>query len=221
MYTRYAEMQGWKVDVLSKNLTGLGGIKEISFNIIGTGVFSRLKFESGIHRVQRVPETETSGRVHTSAATVAILPEAEEVDVNIDTKDLRIDTYRASGAGGQHVNKTSSAIRITHEPSGLVVACQDERSQYQNKDKAMIILRSRLYDLQLETQQKETASARKGQVGSGDRSEKIRTYNYPQNRVTDHRINLTLYSLSDVLEGKMDELVDKLISADRLAKMQQ
>ncbi len=219
MYSRYADRQGWKVEVLSENSTGIGGLKEIVFSIGGRGVFSRLKYESGTHRVQRVPDTETSGRVHTSAATVAILPEAEDVDVKIETKDLRIDTFRASGAGGQHVNKTSSAIRITHIPTNTVVVCQDERSQFQNKDKALRMLRTRLYERQLQEQQAIQANLRKGQVGSGDRSEKIRTYNYPQNRVTDHRINLSIHSLSDFLDGKMDEILDGLIAADRLAKL--
>ncbi|NDC82610.1 peptide chain release factor 1 [bacterium] len=219
MYTRYADRKGWKLEILSDNSTGIGGLKEISFSIAGRGVFSRLKFESGTHRVQRVPDTEASGRVHTSAATVAILPEAEEVDVKIDQKDLRIDTFRASGAGGQHVNKTSSAIRITHVPTNTVVVCQDERSQFQNKDKAMRMLRTRLYEAQLEAQRNEEASLRKGQVGSGDRSEKIRTYNFPQNRVTDHRINLSVHNLDEVLDGKLDEILDGLISADRLAKL--
>lgn len=221
MYTRYAETQGWKVEVLSENLTGLGGVKEIVFAVSGTGVYRRLKFESGTHRVQRVPETEASGRIHTSAATVAVLPEAEEVDVQIDTKDLRVDTYRASGAGGQHVNKTSSAVRITHLPSGVVVACQDERSQFQNKDKAMRMLRAKLYELQQEEKRKTKADLRKNQVGSGDRSEKIRTYNFPQNRLTDHRIGLTLHSMSAVLSGDMDDVFDALIQAEQLAKMKQ
>lgn len=219
MYNRYADRQGWKVDILSENSTGIGGLKEIVFSIAGRGVFSRLKFESGTHRVQRVPDTETSGRVHTSAATVAILPEAEDVDVKIETKDLRIDTFRASGAGGQHVNKTSSAIRITHIPTNTVVVCQDERSQFQNKDKALRMLRTRLYERQLEEQRATQANLRKGQVGSGDRSEKIRTYNYPQNRVTDHRINLSVHNLTDFLDGKMDEILDGLIAADRLSKL--
>jgi len=221
MYSRYAEIKRWTVEILSQNETGLGGIKEISFTISGKGVFSRLKFESGTHRVQRVPETESSGRVHTSAVTVAILIEAEDVDIKIDPSDLRIDVYRASGAGGQHVNKTSSAVRITHIPSGVVVACQDERSQFQNKDKAMRLLRSRLFEQKrIEVAQKE-AEARKSQVGSGDRSEKIRTYNYPQNRVTDHRINLTLYELNKVLEGKLDPFIEALIESDQLEKMKQ
>jgi peptide chain release factor 1 len=221
MYSRYADRQNWKVEILSENSTGLGGIKEIVFSISGRGVFSRLKFESGTHRVQRVPDTETSGRVHTSAATVAMLPEAEDVDVKIETKDLRIDTFRASGAGGQHVNKTSSAIRITHAPSGLVVVCQDERSQFQNKDKALRMLRTRLYEKGIEERQALEASLRKGQVGSGDRSEKIRTYNYPQNRVTDHRINLSFHNLDEFLDGRMDDILNGLTAADKLEKLKQ
>ncbi|MGE4170626.1 MAG: peptide chain release factor 1 [Candidatus Margulisiibacteriota bacterium] len=221
MYTRYSELKGWKIEVLSENSTGLGGLKEISFVVSGRGVYSRLKFESGAHRVQRVPETEASGRVHTSAATVAIMPEAEEVDVDINPADIRMDVFRASGAGGQHVNKTSSAVRLTHEPTGVVVACQDERSQFQNREKAMRLLRARIYDAQQEALRKEETALRKSLVGSGDRSEKIRTYNYPQNRVTDHRINVSLYNLTDFLDGKMDELLDALISADRVEKMKE
>ena len=221
MYTRYAESKKWEIEILSENITGLGGIKEIVFSIKGQSVFGKLKFESGTHRVQRVPDTEASGRVHTSAATVAILAEAEEVDLHIDPKDLKTDTYRASGAGGQHVNKTDSAVRITHLPTGLAVACQDERSQFQNKDKAMRLLRTRLYEKKVEDQAKKEAAARKIQVGSGDRSQKIRTYNYPQNRVTDHRINLTLYSLDDILQGNLDVVFDALISADQLEKLKQ
>lgn len=221
LYSRYAERRGWKLEILSENVTGIGGIKEIVFIVSGRGAYHHLKYESGTHRVQRVPETEASGRVHTSAATVAVLPEAEDVDVQIDTKDLRIDTYRASGAGGQHVNKTSSAVRITHIPSGVVVACQDERSQFQNKDKAMRMLRTKLYEQKITTQRQTEAALRKSLVGSGDRSEKIRTYNFPQNRVTDHRINLTLYSLDEVMDGKIDGLLTGLITADRLEKMKQ
>ncbi len=221
MYTRYAETKGWKVEVLSGNPTGIGGVKEVAFGIMGKGVFSRLKFESGTHRVQRVPETEASGRVHTSAATVAIMPEAEEVDVVIDSKDIKIDVFRASGAGGQHVNKTSSAVRLTHFPSGIVISCQDERSQFQNKDKAMRMLRAKLYEKKEEERRKQESDLRKNQVGSGDRSEKIRTYNFPQNRVTDHRIGLSLYSLTDFMEGICDEVFDALITADRLSKMQE
>ncbi|MEK9657913.1 MAG: peptide chain release factor 1 [bacterium] len=221
MYMRFSESKGWKIDVIDKNETGLGGLREITFSVQGQQAYRYLKFESGIHRVQRVPDTESSGRVHTSAASVVIFPEVDEhVDIEIDMKDLRIDTFRASGAGGQHVNKTSSAIRITHLPSGVVVACQDERSQFQNKDKAMRVLKSKLYEMQIQKQQNQEASARKVQVGSGDRSEKIRTYNYPQNRLTDHRINLTLYSLSDILEGNLSEVIEALIKADRLARLE-
>tara|TARA_B100000427_G_scaffold329523_1_gene346098 strand:- start:7778 stop:8833 length:1056 start_codon:yes stop_codon:yes gene_type:complete len=219
MYTKYAEDNAWSIDVLSQNVTGLGGIKEISFSVSGTNVYGKLKFESGTHRVQRVPDTESSGRIHTSAATVAIMPEAEEVDVDIDLKECRIDTYRASGAGGQHVNKTDSAVRITHLPSGLVVACQDERSQFQNKDKALRLLRTKLYEVTLENSRKEESQTRKLQVGTGDRSQKIRTYNYPQSRVTDHRINLTLYALDAILNGDLNILVDPLIEAYQLEKM--
>jgi len=220
MYTRYADSRGWKTEVLSHNETELGGIKEISFSVAGAGVFSRLKFESGTHRVQRVPETEASGRVHTSAATVAILPEAEDVDITIDVKELRIDTYRSSGAGGQHVNKTDSAVRITHLPTGVVVACQDERSQFQNKDKAMRMLRAKLYEKQVEERAKTEAHNRKLQVGTGDRSQKIRTYNYPQGRVTDHRINVTVYKLDEFMNGDLDDIISPLMAADRLEKMQ-
>ncbi|MBI60089.1 peptide chain release factor 1 [bacterium] len=219
MYIKFAENNGWKVDILSQNVTGLGGIKEISFSLAGNNVYGRLKFESGTHRVQRVPDTESSGRIHTSAATVAIMPEAEEVDVDIDLKDCRVDTYRASGAGGQHVNKTDSAVRITHLPSGLVVSCQDERSQFQNKDKALRLLRTKLYEVTLENSRKEQSLARKLQVGTGDRSQKIRTYNYPQSRVTDHRINVTLYALDAILNGDLNQLVEPLIEAYQLEKM--
>lgn len=219
MYTKFAESNSWTIDILSQNVTELGGIKEISFSVSGNNVFGKLKFESGTHRVQRVPDTESSGRIHTSAATVAIMPEAEEVDVDIDLKECRIDTYRASGAGGQHVNKTDSAVRITHLPSGLVVACQDERSQFQNKDKALRLLRTKLYELTLENSQKEQSEARKLQVGTGDRSQKIRTYNYPQSRVTDHRINLTVYALDSIMNGDLSVLIDPLIEAYQLEKM--
>ena len=219
MYTMYAQRRGWRTEMLNLNETELGGIKECSVLIEGEGVWSRLKFESGVHRVQRVPVTESSGRIQTSAATVAVLPEAEEVDVAIDPKDLQIDTYRSSGAGGQHVNKTESAIRITHLPTGLVVECQDERSQYKNKDKAMRVLRSRLYDMERERQAAATAAERRSQVGSGDRSEHIRTYNFPQGRVTDHRIGLTLYKIDAVMDGDLDELVDALVTADQAEKL--
>ena len=219
MYSMYAEKNGWKTEILHLNETELGGFKEISFLIEGEGAYSKLKFESGVHRVQRVPETETQGRIHTSTATVAVLPEAEEVDVDINPKDLQIDTFRSSGAGGQHINKTSSAIRITHIPSGMVVECQDERSQLKNKDKAMKVLRSRLLSQEIEKADRQVAEERRSQVGTGDRSERIRTYNYPQNRVTDHRIGLTLYKLEEVLAGRLDELVSALIAADRAAKL--
>ncbi len=219
MYSMYADQKGFKTEVLSENPTGLGGYKEISFSIEGEGVYSKLKFESGVHRVQRVPETETSGRIHTSTVTVAVLPEVEEVEVSINPTDLQIDTYRAGGAGGQHVNKTESAIRITHIPSGLVVECQDERSQHKNKDKAMKVLRARLYEQSVREQEAEIASERKAQVGTGDRSERIRTYNYPQGRMTDHRIGLTLYKLEAILNGDLDETVDALITADQAEKL--
>ncbi|MEC4685045.1 MAG: peptide chain release factor 1 [Nitrospirota bacterium] len=219
MYSRYAEQKRWKVEVIESRPTGLGGLKEITFSIQGRGAYSRLKYESGVHRVQRVPETETSGRIHTSAATVAVLPEAEEIDIGIDEKDLKLDTYRASGAGGQHVNKVSSAVRITHLPTGIVVQCQDERSQYKNREKAMRILRSRLYEIKIEEQEREISEERKAQVGSGDRSERIRTYNFPQNRVTDHRIGLTLQKLTHILEGNLDELLDALITHYQTEKL--
>jgi peptide chain release factor 1 len=210
MYTKYAESKKWKVELISMNGTGIGGIKEVVAAIEGKGAYSRLKYESGVHRVQRVPSTEASGRIHTSAATVAVLPEAEEVDIKIDQKDLRIDTFCSSGAGGQSVNTTYSAVRIVHIPTGVVVQCQDERSQTKNRDKAMKVLRSRLYDLEIEEKGKERAQERKSQVGSGDRSERIRTYNYPQNRITDHRTGLTLHKLEQILEGNLDEMVDNL-----------
>ena len=219
MYTMYAQRRGWRTEVVSLNETELGGVKECSVLVEGEDVFSRLKFESGVHRVQRVPETESGGRIHTSAATAAVLPEAEEVDVEIDPRDLQIDTYRSSGAGGQHVNKTESAIRITHLPTGLVVECQDERSQYKNKDKAMKVLRSRLYDMERARRDAAAASERRSQVGSGDRSERIRTYNFPQGRVTDHRIGLTLYKLDAVLNGDLDEIVDALTTADQAERL--
>ncbi len=219
MYTKYAEKQGWKSEIMDANAPDLGGFKEVVFSVNGSGAYSKLKFESGVHRVQRVPETESQGRVHTSTVTVAVLPEVEDVDIEINEKDLRIDTYRASGAGGQHINKTDSAIRITHEPSGLVVSCQDERSQLKNKEKAMRVLRAKLFDQAQQEAIEAQAADRKSQVGTGDRSERIRTYNYPQGRVTDHRINLTLYKLDTILEGDMDELVQSLITADQTAKM--
>ena len=219
MYTMYAQSKGWKMDIVSLNETELGGVKECSVLIEGEGAFSRLKFESGVHRVQRVPETESGGRIHTSAATVAVLPEAEDVELEIDPRELQIDTYRSSGAGGQHVNKTESAIRITHLPTGLVVECQDERSQYKNKDKAMKVLRSCLLDMEREKQSAATAAARKSQVGSGDRSERIRTYNFPQGRVTDHRIGLTLYKIDAIMDGALDELIDALVTADQAERL--
>lgn len=220
MYQRYAAIKGWKFEVLDAADTGIGGMKEGSASITGKGVYARLKFESGVHRVQRVPETESSGRIHTSAATVAVLPEAEEVDVQIDEKDLVIDVYRASGAGGQHVNTTDSAVRITHVPSGVVVCQQDERSQHKNKAKAMKILRAKLYEEERRRIDSERSADRKSQVGSGDRSERIRTYNYPQGRVSDHRINLTLYKIAQIMEGEaLDEMIDALITEDQAAKL--
>lgn len=219
MYTMYAETQRWKIDVLNSNPTDIGGYKEISFSVEGQGAYSRLKFESGVHRVQRVPETESGGRIHTSAVTVAVLPEVEEVEVDINQNDLRIDVFRAGGPGGQCVNTTDSAVRITHIPTGIVVSCQDEKSQHKNKDKAMKILRSRIFEKMEEERNKEIADERKSQVGSGDRSERIRTYNYPQSRVTDHRINLTLYKLEQVLNGSLDEIIDALVTADQAAKL--
>jgi peptide chain release factor 1 len=215
MYQRYAENKGWKFELMNLNETGIGGYKEAAASILGRGVFARLKFESGVHRVQRVPETESSGRIHTSAATVAVLPEAEEVDVQIDEKDLRIDVYRSSGPGGQSVNTTDSAVRITHLPSGIVVSQQDEKSQHKNRAKAMKILRARLYEMERAQAAAERAAERKLQVGSGDRSERIRTYNFPQGRVSDHRINLTLHKLDRVLEGELDEIVDALTAEDQ------
>ena len=219
MYSMYAENKGWKTEVVSSSPTELGGFKEISFMIEGEGAYSRLKFESGVHRVQRVPETESQGRIQTSTATVAVLPEAGEVEIDINPTDLQIDTFRSSGAGGQHINKTESAIRITHLPTGLVVECQDERSQYKNKDKAMKVLRSRLLEAEREKQQSAIAGERKAQVGTGDRSERIRTYNFPQGRVSDHRINLTLYKIESIVNGDMDEIIDALITADTAEKM--
>ena len=221
MYTMYAERRGYRVEVVNANETELGGYKEISFMIEGEGAYSRFKFESGVHRVQRVPETESQGRVHTSTTTVAVLPEAEDVELEIDPKDLKIDTFRSSGAGGQHINKTSSAIRVTHLPTGTVVECQDERSQYKNKDKALKVLKSRLLKEKQDKQASEIAADRRSQVGTGDRSERIRTYNYPQGRLTDHRIGLTLYKLEDILNGNLDEVIDALVAADRAEKLKE
>lgn len=221
MYSRYAEKQGWKVEIIDSNPTELGGFKEVIFEINGKGAYSRLKYESGVHRVQRVPSTEAGGRIHTSAATVAVLPEAHEVDIEINPDDLRIDIYRASGHGGQGVNTTDSAVRITHIPTGLVVTCQDERSQLKNKDKAMKVLRARLLEKVQEEQEREIAQNRRSQVGSGDRSERIRTYNFPQGRITDHRINLTTHQLTNVLQGELDELIDALVAEDQAKKLAQ
>jgi peptide chain release factor 1 len=218
-YTRYAETKGWKVDVLNSNETGIGGFKEISFQITGENVYSQFKFEGGVHRVQRVPATETQGRVHTSAITVAVLPEAEEVEIDVDPGELQIDVYRSSGPGGQSVNTTDSAVRITHKPTGTIVTCQDEKSQHKNKAKAMTILRSRLLAVKQEEEASKRSDERRSQVGSGDRSERIRTYNFPQNRLTDHRINLTTYNLDKVMEGAFQEVIDALIAADRAEQM--
>ena len=220
MYSMYAEKRGWAVEVLSQNMTELGGCKEIVFQVSGDGAYSRLKFESGVHRVQRVPETESQGRVHTSTVTVAVLPEAEEVDFEINPADLKIDTFRSSGAGGQHINKTESAIRITHLPTGVVVECQDERSQHKNRDKAMRVLRTRLYEAEQARQNATIAAERRSQVGTGDRSERIRTYNFPENRVSDHRVKLTLYKLADFMDGALDEVIEALITADRVRQME-
>lgn len=219
MYGMYAEQRGWKTEVISANETELGGYKEISFLISGEGAYSRLKFESGVHRVQRVPETESQGRIHTSTVTVAVLPEAEDVEVDLNPAELQIDTFRASGAGGQHINKTESAIRITHLPTGIVVECQDERSQYKNKDKALKLIKAKILDGKRAEQENAIAAERKAQVGTGDRSERIRTYNYPQSRITDHRIGLTLYKLENALNGDLDEVIDALITADRAEKL--
>ncbi len=219
MYTRYAERRGWKTELLELNDTGIGGVKEAVMLVKGKGAYSRLKYESGAHRVQRVPETESSGRIHTSAATVAVLPEVDDVEVEINPNDVRVDVYRASGNGGQCVNTTDSAVRLTHIPTGLVVTCQDEKSQIKNKEKAFKVLRSRLYDLMQQEQNKEIADQRKSQVGSGDRSERIRTYNFPQGRVSDHRINMTIYKLDYFLDGDLDEIIDGLITSDQAEKM--
>lgn len=219
MYTRYAERHRWKTELMDINDTGIGGVKEATMLIKGKGAYSKLKYESGVHRVQRVPETESSGRIHTSAATIAVLPEVDDVEVDLDPNDVRVDVYRASGNGGQCVNTTDSAVRLTHEPTGLVVTCQDEKSQIKNKEKAFKVLRSRLYDLMLQKQQQEISAERKSQIGSGDRSERIRTYNFPQGRCTDHRIGLTLYKLDSIMDGDIDEMIDNLITSDQAEKM--
>ena len=219
MYNMYAERKHWKVEVLNENETGLGGYKEISFMITGKGVYSRLKFESGVHRVQRVPDTESSGRIHTSTATVAVLPVVEDVEIEINPADIKMEVFRSSGAGGQHINKTSSAVRLIHEPSGIVVECQTERSQFQNRENAMKMLRTKLYEIEKSKQDNAISSARKSQVGSGDRSEKIRTYNYPQGRITDHRIGMSIYQMENFLNGDLDEMIDNLIAADRAEKL--
>lgn len=221
MYSRYAERKGWKIEIMSSNDQGIGGFKEVIFMIKGKGAYSRLKYESGVHRVQRVPETEASGRIHTSTATVAVLPEAEDIDLDINPSDIRVDVFRSSGNGGQSVNTTDSAVRITHIPTGMVVSCQDEKSQLKNRDKAMKILKTRLYDQMLTEQNAEIAQERKSQVGSGGRSERIRTYNYPQGRVTDHRINMTLYKLEAFLDGDIDEMLAALITTDQAEKLKQ
>ncbi len=220
MYAKYAQSKGWSIEILSSNETGIGGFKEVIFEVKGKGAYSRLKYESGVHRVQRVPTTESGGRIHTSTATVAVLPQAEEVDVHIDPNDLRIDTFRSSGAGGQHVNKVSSAVRITHLPTGMVVSCQDDRSQLRNKAKAMAVLRARLLDQERQKQSQEIAESRHSQIKSGDRSEKIRTYNFPQERISDHRISLTLHNLHQVLEGDLDEIIDALAIADQTQQLE-
>ena len=219
MYSMYAERKHWKLEILNENETGLGGYKEVSFMVTGKGVYSRLKVESGVHRVQRVPDTESSGRIHTSTATVAVLPVVEDVEIEINPADIKMDVYRASGAGGQHVNKTSSAVRLTHIPTGIVAECQTERSQLQNREYAMRLLRSRLYEIEKQKRDSELANERKSQVGSGDRSEKIRTYNYPQGRITDHRIGLSIFQMEDFLNGNLDEMLDSLIAADRAERL--
>ena len=219
MYTMYAEKKHWKLEILNENETGLGGYKEISFMITGKGVYSRLKFESGVHRVQRVPDTESSGRIHTSTATVAVLPVVEDVEIEINPADIKMEVFRSSGAGGQHINKTSSAVRLIHEPTGIVVECQTERSQFQNRDNAMKMLRTKLYEIEKQKQDSEIANSRKSQVGSGDRSEKIRTYNYPQGRITDHRIGMSIYQMENFLNGDIDEMIDNLIAADRAERL--
>ena len=220
MYSAYAERKGWKVEILDSHKTDLGGFKEIVFSVQGDNVYKYLRFESGTHRVQRVPKTEAGGRIHTSAATVAILPEVEEVEVDIREDDLKIETFRASGPGGQHVNKTASAVRITHLPTGLVVSCQDEKSQHRNREKALRVLRSRLYQKMQEEKERELAQKRRSQIGTGDRSEKIRTYNFPQNRVTDHRAGVTIYNLEEILHGGLDELIEPIMAWDRERKLQ-
>lgn len=219
MYTMYAEKKHWKLEILNENETGLGGYKEVSFMITGKGVYSRLKFESGVHRVQRVPDTESSGRIHTSTATVAVLPVVEDVEIEINPADIKMEVFRSSGAGGQHINKTSSAVRLIHEPTGIVVECQTERSQFQNRDNAMKMLRTKLYEIEKQKQDSEIANSRKSQVGSGDRSEKIRTYNYPQGRITDHRIGMSIYQMENFLNGDIDEMIDNLIAADRAERL--
>ncbi len=219
MYTRFAETKKWKTDVLSSSLSGQGGYKEVIFSVSGEGAYGMLKYESGVHRVQRVPVTESGGRIHTSTATVAVMPEVEDVDVNIDPKDVKMDTFRASGAGGQHVNVTDSAVRVTHVPTGIVVTCQDERSQFQNREKAMRVLRARIYQDAMEKQQAQMDESRRMQVGTGDRSEKIRTYNYPQGRVTDHRINLTLHKLNTIIEGDIGDLIESLAKEDKIKRL--
>ena len=220
MYSMYAERKHWKLEIVNENETGIGGYKEISFMITGKGAYSRLKFESGVHRVQRVPETEANGRIHTSTATVAVLPVVEDVEIEINPADIKMEVFRASGAGGQHVNKTSSAVRLIHEPTGIVVECQTERSQFQNREYAMKMLKTKLYDMEKQKQDSEVRNARKSQVGSGDRSEKIRTYNYPQGRITDHRIGVSIYQMDDFLNGNLDEMIDNLIAVDRAEKLQ-
>ena len=219
-YVRYAERHNWKVDIMNTNEIGIGGYKEVIFMIIGKGAYSRLKYESGVHRVQRVPETESSGRIHTSTVTVAVLPEAEDVEIEIDQSDIRFDVFRSSGNGGQSVNTTDSAVRLTHIPTGIVISCQDEKSQLKNKDKAMKILRTKLYDLKLQEQNEELSNEKRMQIGTGDRSERIRTYNYPQGRVTDHRINLTIHQIDSVVDGELDDIIDALIADDQAKKLE-